>query len=226
MAQHKPINANDRAVKHFETVMMSPVPEVGFRCCLTATNNQSIVQERQFAMWAMIPIAVAWRMLALGIERHGNMDQHRTVLRFLAWRLASYLAAVTVGYLLATITATQSVIHELGGMGVPVGLRDRAAMTLQDIRGLAGMFLPMVAFAYLAAFLSAALLMRWLARWRTAIYVAAGATALVMIHVTLKLAFGLTPVAVARTAGGLALQAVAGGVGGFTYLYLARRWPP
>jgi hypothetical protein len=116
-------------------------------------------------------------------------------------------------------------VHELAGMGVPVGLRDRVAMTLQDILGMAGMFLPMVAFAYLAAFLSAALLMRWLAQWRTAIYVVAGAAALVMIHVTLKLAFGLTPVAVARTAGGLALQAVAGGIGGLTYVYLIRRWP-
>jgi hypothetical protein len=173
----------------------------------------------------MIPIAAAWGMLALHIEGHANLDQRRTVLRFLAGRLACYLAAVAVGYVLATITATQSVVHELAGMGVPVGLRDRVAMTLQDILGMAGMFLPMVAFAYLAAFLSAALLMRWLAQWRTAIYVVAGAAALVMIHVTLKLAFGLTPVAVARTAGGLALQAVAGGIGGLTYVYLIRRWP-
>jgi hypothetical protein len=151
------------------------------------------------------------------------MDQRRSVLRFLAGRLACYLAAVAVGYLLATIIATQSVVHELAGMGVPVGLRDRVAMTLQDIRGMAGMFLPMVAFACLAAFLSAALLMRWLARWRITIYVVAGAAALVMIHVTLKLAFGLTPVAVARTAGGLALQGVAGGIAGLAYLYAGRR---
>ena len=51
----------------------------------------------------------------------------------------------------------------------------------------------------------------------------AGASALVMIHLALELAFGLTPIAVARTAGGLALQGLAGGMGGLVYLYLARR---
>jgi hypothetical protein len=112
-------------------------------------------------------------------------------------------------------------------------------MTLQDLQGMAGMFLPMVAFAYLAAFMAAALVGRWpgglpasltaslpaslVARWRSSLYVLAGATAIVMIHVTLRLAFGLTPVAAARTAGGLVLQALAGGIGGLTYVYLARR---
>lgn len=169
-------------------------------------------------------------MLAFGIERPASMDLRHPILRFLAARLACFLAAVAVGYLLATISATQSVVHELAGMGVPVGLRDRVAMTLHDILGLASMFLPMVAFAYLVAFLAAALLTRRLtrslARWGSTVYFVAGASALVMIHLTLELAFGLTPIAVARTAGGLAAQALAGGVGGYAYLYLVRRQPP
>jgi hypothetical protein len=157
------------------------------------------------------------------------MQDPLSTVRFLAVRLGIYLSAVAVAYILATLTATQAVVSRLAAMGVNVGWADRAAMSLRDIAGMAPMFLPMVAFALLIAFLCAALLCRvlnrFLGRWRSAVYCAAGAAALVMIHVTLKLAFGLTPVAVARTAGGLALQAVAGGVGGFTYLYLARRWP-
>jgi hypothetical protein len=102
-------------------------------------------------------------------------------------------------------------------------------MSLQDLAGLAPLFLPMVAFALLAALLCAALVCRYVVRWRRgsrwpgAVYFVAGASALVMIHLTLELAFGLTPIAVARTAGGLALQALAGGIGACAYRYLVQR---
>jgi hypothetical protein len=60
-------------------------------------------------------------VLAPGIEEHANMNLRHPLLRFLAGRLACYLGAVAVGYLLATIAATQCVVHELAGLGVPVG---------------------------------------------------------------------------------------------------------
>jgi hypothetical protein len=142
------------------------------------------------------------------------------IIRFLGGRLAVYLLAVAIAYLLASATATQAVIASLAGMGLQLGWGDRLDMTLRDLRGMASMFLPMVAFGMLAAFLTAALLCRWLPRGRAALYALAGAAALVMIHVLLKLAFGITPVAVARTGGGLALQAVAGAVGGVLYWQL------
>jgi hypothetical protein len=85
------------------------------------------------------------------------------------------------------------------------------------------MFLPMVAFALLIAFMTAALLCRWLARWRLPLYAVAGAAALVTIHLILHLAFGLTPIAIARTAGGLMLQGLAGAAGGVCYFLLIRR---
>jgi hypothetical protein len=88
------------------------------------------------------------------------MDNLRPIIRFLAGRLGAYLLAVAIAYVLATVTATQSVVASLDGMGVAVGLADRLAMTARDIRGMAPMFLPMVAFALLVAFLSAALLSR------------------------------------------------------------------
>ena len=51
----------------------------------------------------------------------------------------------------------------------------------------------------------------------------AGAVGLVAIHLLLHLAFGVTPIAIARSTGGLLLQALAGAVGGFTYLFLISR---
>ena len=151
------------------------------------------------------------------------MDNWLSLIRFLAGRLAAYLAAVVIAYLLASIMATQSVVASLAGMGVEVELATRLTMTLKDIAGMAPMFLPMVAFALLIAFMSAALLCRWLHRWRLPLYVLAGATGLVCIHLGLNLAFAITPVAIARTGGGLLLQAIAGAAAGYAYLAPARR---
>lgn len=151
------------------------------------------------------------------------MDSWHSILKFLAKRLGVWLLAVAVAYLLAAATATQHVVAQLAGMGIGVPLGERVAMTLQDFRGLASMFLPMVAFALLVAFMAAALLCRWLSRWRLPLYLLAGAVGVVAIHLLLHLAFGLTPIAVARSTGGLVLQALAGAAGGFVYLLLIRR---
>ena len=137
--------------------------------------------------------------------------------------LAIYLLAVVATYLLASITATQSVVSSLSGMGVDVGISDRIAMTIKDIAGMAGLFLPMIAAAFLAAFLVAAMLCRWWPQWRTALYIAAGAVGLVTIHLTLNLAFGITPIAIGRTTGGLLLQGLAGAIGGYIFLSLSQK---
>ncbi|MDX1380260.1 MAG: hypothetical protein R3233_04025 [Xanthomonadales bacterium] len=152
------------------------------------------------------------------------MDKRFPLLRFLAGRLLAFLAAVSLAYLLAALTSTQAVILRLEGMGVTVPLDDRAAMALRDLGGLAGTFLPLVALGLLIALLCAALITRWLPRWRSALYFVAGAAALICVHLLMNLALGITPVAVARTGGGLAVQAAAGAAGGLAYLGLARRF--
>lgn len=151
------------------------------------------------------------------------MDNRTATISFLARRLAAWLTAVAAAYLMASVTATQAVVTELDRMGVAVPLGERAAMTGRDILGLAGTFLPMVAFALLVAFMAAALLCRWLERWQVVLYALAGAAGLITIHLALNLALGLTPVAIARTHGGLLLQGLAGAVGGLCYILLIRR---
>jgi len=150
------------------------------------------------------------------------MSQWLLLIRFLAIRLAIYLSAVVVAYLVAAITATQSVVSRLAGMGVPVSFTERLSMTLSDIVGMAGMFLPMIAFGLLIAFMATALICRYRNQWRVPLYIIAGAAALVCIHLALNLAFGITPVAIARTTAGLAMQAIAGAAGGLTYVLLSR----
>jgi hypothetical protein len=150
------------------------------------------------------------------------MSNWLPLLRFLGTRLAIYLSAVVVAYLLAAITATQSVISSLAGMGVRISFPERVSMTLSDIVGMAGMFLPMVAFGLLIAFMATALICRYRNQWRFPLYIIAGAVALVCIHLALHLAFGITPVAIGRTTGGLMIQAAAGAAGGLTYVLLSR----
>ncbi|MBT8054640.1 MAG: hypothetical protein HKN57_12935 [Xanthomonadales bacterium] len=150
------------------------------------------------------------------------MNQWLHLARFLGTRLMLYLAAVIVTYLLAAVTATQSVIASLAGMGVNLDFSERIAMTWRDITGMAGMLLPMVAFGLLIAFMTTALICRYVNRWRLPLYMLAGATALVCIHLSLHFLFSITPLAIARTAGGLALQAAAGAAGGLTYVLMSR----
>ncbi len=153
------------------------------------------------------------------------MNNWLAITRFLCIRFAIYLAAVATAYLLASITATQSVIHSLRGLGVEISIGERASMTLQDIGGMAGMFLPMVAFGLLIAFMATALICRYWSQWRLPLYITAGAAALLCIHLALNLAFEITPVAIARTPAGLLVQSIAGAAGGFIYVYLSDRNP-
>jgi hypothetical protein len=151
------------------------------------------------------------------------MKQRTSTLKFLVVRLGIFLLAVAIAYLLATASATSSVIASLQGMGIDVPLSVRATMTLRDLAGMASMFLPMVAFALLVAFMTAALLSRWLRRGRMLLYALAGGVGLVTIHLMLHFAFGITPIAIARTGVGLLVQGAAGGLAGVAYLHLTRR---
>lgn len=142
----------------------------------------------------------------------------------LSKKFGIYLASVLAAYVLAVIAASWHVAGRLAAMGVTLDGGERLAMTLRDLAGMAGMFVPIIAFGFLAAFLVAALLCRWPRTLRPAaclaLYALAGFTALVCIHLVLHLALGLTPVAVARSVPGLIGQGLAGAVGGVLYRYL------
>jgi hypothetical protein len=163
------------------------------------------------------------RYASLALLGKAYMKHWLPIIRFLAARLAIYLAAVAVAYVLASVFATQSVVSSLAGMGLVLSLGERLSMTVRDLGGMAGMFLPMVAFGLLIAFMTTALICRYKGQWRTPLYTLAGAVAVVCIHLALNAAFGVTPIAVARTPLGLLSQALAGAAGGLTYLVLSRR---
>jgi len=152
------------------------------------------------------------------------LQAYMNVYGLLGRKLAIYLAAILVTYLLATVTASLHVASRLAAMGVTLDPAARLAMIGHDLVGMAGMFLPLIAFALLVAFLVTALVHYGLRRARVLLYVLAGAVAMLALHLGLHAAFGLTPVAIARSAGGLALQTLAGAAGGWVYIGLNRRY--
>jgi len=134
--------------------------------------------------------------------------------------LGAWLLAVLATYVTAAVAATQSVMARLAEMGVSVGLADRIVTTGQDLVGMAPMFAPMIAFAFAVAFPVAALILRWRPNWRWFGYPLAGGVALLVLHLALETALSIVPVAAARTALGLAIQALCGAFGGWLFLRL------
>ena len=131
--------------------------------------------------------------------------------------LFAWLAAVLATYALACVAATQSVAARLGDMGIPVKFGERLQMSGQDLLGMAGLFLPLVAVGLLLAFLVAGWLGKRQASRRTGLFMLAGAVAMLSIHFALRWSFDLDLVAVARTPLGLLSQALAGAAGGYFY---------
>lgn len=141
----------------------------------------------------------------------------RFVQTLLAWTLA-----VLATYTLACFAATQSVVGRLGDMSIPVSLAERLQMSGQDLLGMAGLFLPLIAVGLLLAYLVAGFLGRRSPQRRTGLFMLAGAMAMISIHLALQWSFDITLVAVARTPLGLLSQALAGAAGGYLYTRLKK----
>src|SRR5210317_1611791 len=124
-------------------------------------------------------------------------------------RIVTFVGAVLATYVVAAVLASNSVISNVIAMGLPVDFGKRLEVIGHDILGMTTSYLPLIAVALLLAFFVAGLLVRNRPTLRIAIYVLAGSIAVVCIHVGLKMAFDITPVAAARTTVGLSLQAMA-----------------
>lgn len=135
----------------------------------------------------------------------------------------AFLASVVGSYLVATTAASAHVLSQLGDMGVELSAGEQFAHVSHDWLGFTGIFLPVILLGLLIGFVVARLLLRIdaLANVTTFAYVAAGAVALLSVHIILNLLFDMHPIASSRTVVGLLLQAVAGGVGGWLFAKLS-----
>ena len=136
--------------------------------------------------------------------------------------VAAFLAAVLVTYLLAAAISTQLILHEVVSLGLPVPFSVRFDTTLQDLVGMAGMYLPIVAASLFIALPVSTLALRFVPVPRTLGYVIGGAAALWVLHVVMFAVFELHALPATRTFLGMAGQALAGAFGGLVFARLSR----
>lgn len=133
-------------------------------------------------------------------------------------RLGAYGVAVLATEALAAVASTQFVLAGLTSMGVVITLGERLAMTGQDIVGMMEIYLPVLAVALALGFLVAGLLIKRLGpAWSLPGYASAGFVAVLAAVLTVLSLFDITPIAGARSTGGLLCQGLAGAVGGLVF---------
>ena len=132
-------------------------------------------------------------------------------------RIAAFVAAVLTAYALGAFASTQMVLNAVAALGVPVGVATRASAVLHDLPGMAPVYGPLIAIAFLIAIPFAALVMRFVPGPRTLGYVLAGAVALLAVHLLMPALLGMHMFPATRSVAGVAWQVAAGAVGGYVF---------
>ena len=138
---------------------------------------------------------------------------------------ASYLAAVISTYIVGVIFVSQGNIANVVAMGFQVTIAQRLNAVMHDLTHMTGIYLPVIAVSMLISLPVAALIIKYAPHLRSIGYILAGVTALLAIHMIIKMVFGISGIAPTRTLIGLLAQGVAGGVGGYLFHRLSVQNP-
>lgn len=137
--------------------------------------------------------------------------------------LGCWLLAALLAYVLGSIIATQFILANVAELGPEVDMATRLSATGHDLVGLSSSYLLLIAVGMLLGLPVGAGLARLLPRLRPWLYVAAGAAAVITIHLLIKAVLGLSGIAATRTLAGLLAQGAAGAVGGYLFYLLRGR---
>lgn len=142
----------------------------------------------------------------------------------LARTLLAFIAAVLLTYLVGCIAATQGALASLPAIAQPIAADVRLATTAADLLGMLPAYAPLIAAALVAGFVVAAFIVRRLPSLRTLGYILAGGIGIIAMHLIMRNTFdGIVPVAATRDTLGLALQGLAGALGGWLFARLSAR---
>ena len=141
-------------------------------------------------------------------------------------RIGAFVIAVLVTYLAGSALSTQMILQEVSSFGVPVDFATRITATVHDLAGLAVTYLPIIAIALIVAYPVTALVLRFVPGPRALAYAIGGAAALFALHSLMFAVLGMHPLPATRSGFGMALQAVAGAIGGWAFARIARRSSP
>lgn len=139
----------------------------------------------------------------------------------LARRILAFIAAVVVTEVTIALVNAHSVMARLGELGVEISLATRLATYAQDVAGIAGTFVPVLAIGFGIAFAVAWAVVRWLLPgWRAVGYPLAGVVCMGVVLWGLGQIFLTHPVPASRSLAGMLLVLACGGLGGWVYLLL------
>lgn len=143
-------------------------------------------------------------------------------------RVLAFAAAVLVTLAAMSLAHSLMVQAALADLDVALPLPVRLSGIARDLLGLAPTLAPVIAGALLVAFAVAAVLRRRVGKLLSALaHPLAGWAATTAFLLGLRLAFGFSALAGARTAPGFLLMSLGGFVGGFVFAWLVgRRLPP
>ena len=137
----------------------------------------------------------------------------------------SYLTAVISTYIVGVIFVSQGNIANVVAMGFQVTITQRLEAVVHDLTHMTGIYLPVIAVSMLISLPIAAMIIRYAPHLRSIGYILAGITALIAIHMIIKMVFGISGIAPTRTLIGLLAQGLAGGVGGYLFHRLSVQNP-
>ena len=137
----------------------------------------------------------------------------------------SYFAAVISTYIMGVIFVSQGNIANVVAMGFQVTIAQRLTAVMHDLTHMTGIYLPVIAVSMLISLPVAALIIKYAPHLRSVGYILAGVTALIAIHMIIKMVFGISGIAPTRSLIGLLAQGIAGGVGGYLFHRLSAQNP-
>lgn len=141
-------------------------------------------------------------------------------------QLLAIFAATLSTYALGTALAAMVVLQAVAGLGLPVTAYDRFVTVAHDLRAMLVSYLPALAAVLFPAWLLAAAVARRRPPWGALLLPLVGMLVVIALHAAARQLLGFSPLAATRETAGLALQGLAGWIGGylcFMFLGLARR---
>lgn len=137
--------------------------------------------------------------------------------------LYDFLLAVLATYVLASLSHSQFVLHELLKLGVEIDFPTRLRSSFEDLVGLIPAYGSAIALALLLGFICCALLNKFVSTSLRWLYPFAGASAMLVALMVMQPILDITLIAGARTGWGMAAQAAAGFFGGGVFLHQRRK---
>lgn len=131
-----------------------------------------------------------------------------------------FVAAVITTYLLGVTFISQGNLARIADLGLSVDMSVRLSSAAHDLGNMVALYAPLATVALLLALLVCHQIVKRTSLNATALYVLAGFSGMIALHVLMKAALSLTGIAPTRTLDGLLLQGVAGAAGAYVYYRL------